>query len=210
MHIGASVLVTVVTKGTCHRLGSPCSCSVSQYHREPCPETRLAHGAPARRASQNRPWNQIVSPPSSGHRRSGAPRRSIKKALARAGTPTVASGKKEQKSSTSCYIAPRFPKTDLQLMSVGSMTQNAHAQSLLLRASWTPGISDSALRTAPSLSWEQGIRTILGLGKDAVELDDMVAGFIDAAFLGRQPLEFGSAAGFGAGGPCHSIHDGAK
>ena len=72
--------------------------------------------------------------------------------------------------------------TDLELMSVGPMTQNAHAQSLLLLASWTLGISDSALQTAPTLTWEQGTQSILDLRKSEDELDGMVAVFINAAF----------------------------
>ena len=79
----------------------------------------------------------------------------------------------------SVFTFPR--KRDLELISVGTMTQNAHGQSLLRLASWTLGISDSAFQTAPTLTGEQRIPTILDLGKNEVELDDFVAGFINAA-----------------------------
>ena len=61
--------------------------------------SRFAHGAPARGTSQNHAWNQIVSPPFCGHRRSGARRRGIKKELLRAGATTSTGGKKKQESS---------------------------------------------------------------------------------------------------------------
>ena len=66
-------------------------------------------------------------------------------------------------------------RTDLERMYAGLMTP-------CKLASCTLGISDSTLETAPSLTWERGIQTIFDLEKDELELDDAVAGFINAAF----------------------------
>ena len=77
------------------RRAAPSRCSTSAE----C--SRNPHGAPARRAYQNHPWNQIVSPPCCGHRRSGAQRQGMKNALVRAGAMTIAGGRKDQESSSS-------------------------------------------------------------------------------------------------------------
>ena len=66
-------------------------------------------------------------------------------------------------------------------MSVGPMTQNAFVQSLPQLTSRTLGISDSTL-TAPPLTWERGIQTILEQVRCELALDDAVAVFINAAF----------------------------
>ena len=140
----------------------------SARRQQDVPETRLAHGAPPRRASKNHQWNQVVC----GHHRSRAQWRGIKKTPAEA--MTIAGRHRAPLRQRSVFSVPG--RTNLELMSVGP----THAQSLLLLTSWTPGISDLALQTAPTL--EQSIQTILDLEKDLVELDDMVAGFVNAAF----------------------------
>ena len=83
--------------------------------------------------------------PSCGHRRSGAQRWGVKKSACPCwvlGATTNAGGKEEQEPGPmphrSVVTVPR--RTDL-------------------------GISDCAHQTAPSLTWEQGIQTILDLGR---------------------------------------------
>ena len=118
------------------------------------PETRLAHGAPARGASQNHQWNQIVSPPSCGHRRSGAQRRGI----ARAATKHNASGKEEEES--------RRPATSLCVHrsrkdgpGVGVRRPNDHERLRAVAApTRVPDAGDLRLRTPNSTNINVGAR----------------------------------------------------
>ena len=80
-------------------------------------EPLLGHGAPARKASQKHPSNQIASP-SCGHRRSGAQRRGIKKVLARARATKIARGKKERNPSDEPRAHVRGPNDAERLRAV--------------------------------------------------------------------------------------------
>ena len=76
-------------------------------------KTALANGAPAHRACQIHPWNQVVSPPSCGHRRSGAQRRGIKKVIVREGTATITVCKvKQEPSSPTARLRVSHPGKD--------------------------------------------------------------------------------------------------
>ena len=83
---------------------------------------RMAHQP---RVCQIHPWNQVVSPPSCSHRRSRAQRRNTEKAIVRDGThPSQREARTELPyGAASVFPIPR--EMDLELMSVGPMTQNA-------------------------------------------------------------------------------------
>ena len=69
---------------------------------------------------------------------------------------------------------------------VGPMTRNTFVQSLSpVRVLDARDLRIPTFQTAPPLTWERGMQTILDLVKDELELDDAVAGFNNASFCGR-------------------------
>ena len=100
---------------------------------------------------------------------------------------------KEARTGRFCGTSPcSHPgRTDLERISVGPMTQNAY------------------VRSAPSLTWEQGIQPVLDLETDDLELDDVpdsstliLERAVARVWELRWPRRWR--------GPCHSIHDGAQ
>ena len=113
-------------------------------------ETRLAQGAPARRAFPSHPWNQIFSPPSCGHRRSGAQRRGIKSVPA----TTTAAGQKGAGIEPPCDIA-----TFQEGRTSGSCRPNDPERLRAVAApSCVPDAGDLRLHTACSANMNLGAR----------------------------------------------------